>query len=149
MSQNEFIYKQHEENVEWSNKLDFYKDEIKILQNRLEEIAAKNNHKDVLALVEQFQNRLIIHRNTIDEIQHKVNLQMRLPKTRLQQTIVRLNIIKQRKKKSKSLKKSSMSYVKNSIDLFLNGCKVQYIHTITTKRELIIRLPSLFSDEWK
>lgn len=74
MSQNEFIYKQHEENVEWSNKLDFYKDEIKILQNRLEEIAAKNNHKDVLALVEQFQNRLIIHRNTIDEIQHKVNI---------------------------------------------------------------------------
>lgn len=74
MSQNEFIYKQHEENVEWSNKLDFYKDEIKILQKRLEEIAGKNNHKDVLSLVEQFQNRLIIHRNTIDEIQHKVNI---------------------------------------------------------------------------
>ncbi|TSJ42359.1 hypothetical protein [Fluviicola chungangensis] len=74
MSQNEFIYKQHEENIEWSNKLDFYKDEIKILQNRLEEVAAKNNHKDVLALVEQFQNQLIIHRNTIDEIQHKVTI---------------------------------------------------------------------------
>jgi hypothetical protein len=74
MSKNELIYKQHEENVEWSNKLDFYKDEITILQNRLEEIAAKNNHKDVLALVEQFQNRLIIHRNTIDEIQHKINI---------------------------------------------------------------------------
>ncbi|WP_300666370.1 hypothetical protein [Fluviicola sp.] len=74
MSQNEFIYKQHEENVDWSSKLDFYKDEIKILQKRLEEIAAKNNHKDVLALVEQFQDRLIIHRNTVDEIQHKVTI---------------------------------------------------------------------------
>lgn len=74
MSQNEFIYKQHEENVEWSNKLDFYKDEINILQNRLEEVAAKNNHKDVLALVEQFQNQLIIHSNTIDEIQHKITI---------------------------------------------------------------------------
>lgn len=74
MSQNDLIYKQHEENVEWSHKLDFYKDEIKILQNRLEEIAEKNNHKDVLALVEQFQNRLIIHRNTIDEIRHKVTI---------------------------------------------------------------------------
>jgi predicted RNA-binding protein len=74
MSQNELIYKQHEENVEWSNKLDFYKDEIKILQNRLEEVAEKNNHKEVLALVEQFQNRLIIHRNTVDEIRHKITI---------------------------------------------------------------------------
>jgi hypothetical protein len=74
MNQNDLIYKQHEENVEWYHKLDFYKDEIKILQNRLEEIAEKNNHKDVLALVEQFQNRLIIHRNTIDEIRHKVTI---------------------------------------------------------------------------
>ena len=74
MSKNEFIYKQHEENTEWSNKLNFYKDEIKILQNRLEEVAEKNNHKEVLALVEQFQNQLIIHSNTIDEIQHKVNI---------------------------------------------------------------------------
>jgi predicted RNA-binding protein len=74
MSNNEFIYKQHEENVEWSNKLDFYKDEIKILQNRLEEVASKNNHKDVLALVETFQNQLIIHRNTIDEIHHKITI---------------------------------------------------------------------------
>ncbi len=74
MSQNELIYKQHEENVEWSNKLEFYKDEIKILQNRLEEVAKKNNHKDVLALVEQFQNRLLIHRNTIDEIRHKITI---------------------------------------------------------------------------
>jgi hypothetical protein len=74
MSKSELIYKQHEENVEWSNKLDFYKEEIKILQNRLEEVAEKNNNKDVLALVEQFQNQLIIHRNTNDEIQHKVTL---------------------------------------------------------------------------
>lgn len=74
MSQKEFIYKQHEENVEWSNKLYFYKDEIKILQHRLEEIAGKNNQKEVLALVEQFQNQLLIHRNTIDEIQHNITL---------------------------------------------------------------------------
>lgn len=74
MSQNDYIFKQHEENVEWANKLDFYKDEIHILQSRLEEIAEKNNHKEVLMLVEQFQNRLMIHRNTIDEIQHKITV---------------------------------------------------------------------------
>ncbi len=74
MSQSEYIYKQHEENLEWANKLDFYKDEIYILQSRLEEIAEKNNQKEVLAFIEQFQNRLIIHRNTIDEIQHKITI---------------------------------------------------------------------------
>lgn len=72
MSEKEYIYKQHEENIEWLNKLKFYKDEIKIIQHRLEEIAGKNNSKEVLGLVEQFQNQLIIHRNTIDEIQHHV-----------------------------------------------------------------------------
>jgi hypothetical protein len=72
MSEKEYIYKQHEENIEWLNKLKFYKDEIKIIQHRLEEIAGKNNSKEVLGLVEQFQNQLIIHRNTIDEIQHQV-----------------------------------------------------------------------------
>lgn len=74
MGQNEYMYKQHEENVEWTGKLDFYKDEIKILQKRLEEIAQKNNHKDVLAQVEKFQNQLLIHRNTIDEIHHGIVL---------------------------------------------------------------------------
>lgn len=72
MSTNETIYKQHEENTEWINKLDFYKDEINILKGRLEEIASKNNSQDVLAFVESYQNRFIIQRNNIDEISHKV-----------------------------------------------------------------------------
>ena len=74
MSKSEFISEQHKENVEWSSKLDFYKDEIEILQKRLEEITSKNTKKEVLTSVEHFQNQLIIHRNTIDEIQHGVNL---------------------------------------------------------------------------
>lgn len=74
MSKSELISEQHKENVEWTSKLDFYKDEIEILQKRLEEIASKNTQKEVLTSVEYFQNQLIIHRNTIDEIQHGVNL---------------------------------------------------------------------------
>lgn len=74
MSQNEYIFKQHEENIEWSGKLDFFKDEITILQGRLEEITRKNTQKEVLILVEHFQNQLIIYRNTVDEIQHKIHL---------------------------------------------------------------------------
>lgn len=72
MSTTEGIYTQHEENTTWINKLDFYKDEIKILTGRLEEITSKNNHDDVLAQVEHFQNQWIIQRNNIDEIAHLV-----------------------------------------------------------------------------
>lgn len=74
MSTNESIYKQHEENTEWMNKLSFYKDEIKILTGRLEEIASKNSDGGVLAEVEHFQNQLIIQRNNIDNIAHEVKM---------------------------------------------------------------------------
>jgi hypothetical protein len=72
MATNESIYKQHEENTEWLNKLSFYTDEITILTGRLEEIAAKNTDKEVLAFVEHFQNQFIIQKNNIDEINHVV-----------------------------------------------------------------------------
>ena len=49
MSNTESVYKQHEENTEWINKLNFYKDEIRIMNGRLEEIASKNSSKDALA----------------------------------------------------------------------------------------------------
>jgi hypothetical protein len=68
------IYTQHEENKEWTSKLSFYKDEIKILTGRVEELAAKNTSSDVLVGVEHFQNQLIIQRNNIDEILHLVKL---------------------------------------------------------------------------
>jgi hypothetical protein len=74
MSTKDSIYKQHEENTEWLNKLRFYKDEIKILTGRLEEIAMKNSSVEVLADVEHFQNQFIIQRNNIDNIAHEVEM---------------------------------------------------------------------------
>jgi hypothetical protein len=74
MSTSESIYKQHEENTEWISKLNFYKDEVKIMTGRLEEIASKNSGDDALAEVERFQNQLIIQRNNIDNIAHEVKL---------------------------------------------------------------------------
>lgn len=70
----EKIYTQHEENNLWSNKLAFYKDEVKIQEKRLGEIASKNTSKDILSRVEQFQNKLIIIKNTMDILSHKINL---------------------------------------------------------------------------
>jgi hypothetical protein len=74
MNTKESIYTQHEENTNWMKTLDFYKDEIKILRNRLEEIATKNNSVEVLSKVEHFQNQFIIQRDNIDNIAHAVKL---------------------------------------------------------------------------
>ena len=74
MATKEKIFKQHEENKEWINKLEFYKEEIQILKGRLEELAQKNSSKEVLSELEHFQNQMIIQRNNIDNILHAVNL---------------------------------------------------------------------------
>ncbi len=51
----------------------FYKEEIKILQERLEEVASKNNSFEARQGIEHFQNQLVMHRNNIDELKHKMN----------------------------------------------------------------------------
>jgi hypothetical protein len=68
------IYDQHAENKEFLSKIDFFKDKIQFLQNRLDEVTAKNNNKEFLIEVEHFQNQLIIQKNNIDEIRHQVVL---------------------------------------------------------------------------
>lgn len=67
------VYDLHEEHKEWTSKLMFYKDEIKVMQNRISEIASKNSSKDVLSTVEHFQNQLIVQRNNMDELAHSIN----------------------------------------------------------------------------
>ncbi|MGZ3921647.1 MAG: hypothetical protein ACXVNM_01835 [Bacteroidia bacterium] len=68
------VYTQHEENKKWMNTLLFYRDEIKVMESRLGEVASKNNAKDVLALVEQFQNQLTVQKENIDILKHEINL---------------------------------------------------------------------------
>jgi hypothetical protein len=70
----EKIYTQHNENKEWAGRLFFYKDEIKIMEHRLEEIAQKNASKEILAKIERFQNQLIVCKFSIDEIKHNINI---------------------------------------------------------------------------
>ncbi len=66
------VYELHEEHKTWLNNLAFYKDEIKVMQNRIAEVAGKNNSQDVLKQIEHFQNQLIIQRNSIDELNHTI-----------------------------------------------------------------------------
>jgi hypothetical protein len=68
------IFNQHAENTDWTNRLSFYKDEIKIMTGRLVEVASKNSSDEVLAQVEHFQNQFIIQRNNIDEALHAIRI---------------------------------------------------------------------------
>ena len=52
----------HFENSIWKNRLDFYEDELKIFNHRLEEVAKANTGVDVKIKVEQFQNRFYINK---------------------------------------------------------------------------------------
>lgn len=74
MIEKKFIYDQHSENQDWLKRLDFYKEEIVILRERLEEVTAKNNAPDFLKQVEHFENQLIIQRNHVDELAHQIKL---------------------------------------------------------------------------
>jgi hypothetical protein len=53
--------------------LDFYKQDIKILRNRLEEITADNTRREVAVMIEHFQSQFLIQQNNIDELKHKLH----------------------------------------------------------------------------
>ena len=69
------LTEQHVANSEWLNSLAFYKDELKIMQNRIAEIAERNTKPEVLKQVEHFQNMLIIQKNQIDRLRHDIDKQ--------------------------------------------------------------------------
>lgn len=63
--------------------LAFYQEELKILQNRLEEIVIDNNKNVVMENVGHFENQLLIQRNNIDELKHDVNAHLQHLKSQL------------------------------------------------------------------
>jgi hypothetical protein len=58
---------------QWLRSLEFYKEEFKILDERLQEIMQRNNGKETMALAEHFQNQFLIQRNNIDELKHNIH----------------------------------------------------------------------------
>ncbi|KIA86533.1 hypothetical protein [Flavobacterium sp. AED] len=66
------IYQLHEEHKTWLNKLSFYKDELKIMDNRILEVAKKNTSSEVRALADHFNNLLIIQKEQIDILTHDI-----------------------------------------------------------------------------
>ena len=60
----------HNDHKLWLNTLAFCKEEITILEHRMEEIAKQNTAGEVMAELEHFQNQYIRQREVIDELRH-------------------------------------------------------------------------------
>jgi hypothetical protein len=56
----------------WLRSLDFYKTEIAILQNELNEISEKNTSPDVRKEVEHYQNQLSIQARNIQDLSNTI-----------------------------------------------------------------------------
>jgi|694.fasta_scaffold74904_2 hypothetical protein len=70
------IYDLNLECREWQNKLAFYEDDIKIMQGRVAEVNNKNSATEVRAMIEHFQNQLILQKEQIDIVKKKVKQQI-------------------------------------------------------------------------
>lgn len=53
--------------------LTFYKQELSILQERLDEIAGKNTGSEATVGVEHFQNQFLIHGMAIDQLLYRIS----------------------------------------------------------------------------
>jgi hypothetical protein len=63
----------HNEHMEWIKSLQFYKDEIQLMTNRLQELVTTNSKTEILAQIEHFQNQFIRQSEVIDELKHDIN----------------------------------------------------------------------------
>ena len=57
---------------------DFYKQEIKYLQKRLEDVAKRNTDKEIMAQVEQFQNQFIVLKEDVDVLNKEVKAGLKI-----------------------------------------------------------------------
>lgn len=56
--------------------LDFYKQELNILQERLTEVAHKNNKAELQPQIEQYENQLKVQLNNVNELVHSIHENM-------------------------------------------------------------------------
>ncbi len=62
----------HFEHKQWQNELEFWEDELKSFNNRLEDLVTFHDDKDVLEKLEHYQNEFILHQNVIEELKETI-----------------------------------------------------------------------------
>ena len=60
------------EHNEWLKGLDFYREDLKIHERRLLELAGRSTDFELSRGIEHFQNQFLIQRNTMDELRHAI-----------------------------------------------------------------------------
>ena len=73
MTTQRYLTELHQDHREWKNVLSLYADDLVVMNKRLEEVSHKNTDREMHALVERFQNKLIIQAEQIDVLQHDIN----------------------------------------------------------------------------
>lgn len=73
-TKNKHIDDLHFEHQLWLSALRFYADELKIYQQRLEEVAFKNTRIEIRAQIEHFQNQFIIQKEQLDILSHQIKV---------------------------------------------------------------------------
>jgi hypothetical protein len=62
----------HIENLLWKNELTFYKEELKLLEKYLLEVAGKQREPESSVGVEHFQNQIYRHQEVLHELKHDI-----------------------------------------------------------------------------
>lgn len=62
----------HLEHNQWNMELDFWKDELRTFENRLEQLVKKWTDTQVLASLDHYQNQFFIHKTKIEELKEKI-----------------------------------------------------------------------------
>lgn len=69
---------------DWLRALDFYKQEVAILKERLTEIAGKNTEHEMLHKVEHYENQFTVQQDNIDRLVHDIRLNIASTSNELQ-----------------------------------------------------------------
>jgi hypothetical protein len=73
-SQKKHLSDLHFEHQLWQSEAKFFADELKIYQNRLDEIASKNTGDEISKKISHFQNQFIIQKEQLDILNHEVKV---------------------------------------------------------------------------
>ena len=64
----------HFEHRLWANELNFFADEVRIYEHRLEELVNKYTRNEVLRELESYQNQFIRQKEVLDELRHNIKV---------------------------------------------------------------------------
>lgn len=62
----------HFEHLNWENELSFYKGQIKLYTDRVEELTEKNTKQEIRAALTQFDNQFKVQNEVIDTLMHAI-----------------------------------------------------------------------------